>query len=673
MPIQNRLEARVFSAATMSLSLRYHSPLLPWHGMRLFFELYTIAGSSGLEYIFSHSPFLFTRGPGLISSRLSAIFNYQPLDTQNQEIRLVRLERRTTKNASSDHIMNCSIFHLPFGSAKKYKAVSYVWGDPTLRYPIYVNGKLLLITKSLNSLLSELENNKSSSALWIDAICINQSDDAEKTDQVQRMAKIYRKATKVLAWLGVEEDGSDFAMDFANVVGDVITLAFTHGIKDIHNSKEVLQLLSALFVLERPAIKNGKIELHYQPAALYHLFERPFWLRAWIIQEVTAAREIVVLCGSRRIVWDNLVNANLVSSEYLLYFQRELEGGRIPNFSVSHAPSVMMSMVSKNAEAIQKCNLKSIIARVYTGSHCCIKASDPRDYVYALLGMAADARSLGLKVDYSKSCRDVYIDLATAFICNGDLDILSYCRYPRNRSDIPSWVPDWSSILTARMPSQLYCVAASTSCIPLEIQDSALPNIIKVKGAYVDCIKRTGTVRANTAEPFTNWYHDFLKLLVRCQELNPNIDIDGAAWRTPVMDLELPAGFNPKFQRADISHYNRFLQQFQIGEKIFDFERDMLGCDESEGRDCLPYSYCFKATASLLGMSFMTVDGQIGLGPDTMEEGDIIAIIFRVNVPFVLRPVANGYYKVIGECYVYGIMDGEFMRTNPEHVVFELC
>jgi len=56
-----------------------------------------------------------------------------------------------------------------------------------------------------------------------------------------------------------------------------------------------------------------------------------------------------------------------------------------------------------------------------------------------------------------------------------------------------------------------------------------------------------------------------------------------------------------------------------------------------------------------------------------MEEGDIIAIIFRVNVPFVLRPVANGYYKVIGECYVYGIMDGEFMRTNPEHVVFELC
>jgi hypothetical protein len=80
-----------------------------------------------------------------------------------------------------------------------------VWGDPTSMEPILINGKKYNITKNLYDALNSLPDiDKSSVWWWIDAICIDQQDNTEKSMQVPRMTHIYSSAYRVLAWLGAE-------------------------------------------------------------------------------------------------------------------------------------------------------------------------------------------------------------------------------------------------------------------------------------------------------------------------------------------------------------------------------------------------------------------------------------------------------------------------------------
>jgi hypothetical protein len=59
---------------------------------------------------------------------------------------------------------------------------------------------------------------------------------------------------------------------------------------------------------------------------------------------------------------------------------------------------------------------------------------------------------------------------------------------------------------------------------------------------------------------------------------------------------------------------------------------------------------------------FMTSDFRMCFGLDDMDEDDLIALFLGTQVPFVVREVASDVYILVGECYVYGIMDGEAMQ-----------
>jgi len=71
---------------------------------------------------------------------------------------------------------------------------------------------------------------------------------------------------------------------------------------------------------------------------------------------------------------------------------------------------------------------------------------------------------------------------------------------------------------------------------------------------------------------------------------------------------------------------------------------------------------------------FVTKNGLMGVGPDGMKEGDIIGILFGGRVPYVLRPVGDGF-RFVGECYVSGLMNGEAVQTwkkGSKKYIFEL-
>jgi hypothetical protein len=123
-------------------------------------------------------------------------FQYQPLDPDVDGIRLIILEPAE----SPLYKIQCVIKHVTFAEKPKYEALSYMWGDPSLRKEITLNGK----SKSVNhNLLRALQTLRSSTrrTLWIDALCINQEDVVEKTKQLRIMPYIYQRAQTVVVSL----------------------------------------------------------------------------------------------------------------------------------------------------------------------------------------------------------------------------------------------------------------------------------------------------------------------------------------------------------------------------------------------------------------------------------------------------------------------------------------
>ncbi|KAF1850138.1 heterokaryon incompatibility, partial [Cucurbitaria berberidis CBS 394.84] len=86
--------------------------------------------------------------------------------------------------------------------AGDFAALSYVWGSPSNRERITVNGTDVPATMNLEAALRRVRNTEKVELLWVDAICINQTDIVEKNIQVMRMKEIYTKSARVLVWIG---------------------------------------------------------------------------------------------------------------------------------------------------------------------------------------------------------------------------------------------------------------------------------------------------------------------------------------------------------------------------------------------------------------------------------------------------------------------------------------
>jgi hypothetical protein len=129
---------------------------------------------------------------------------YQPLDSQSKEFRLVDIhpaEERTS-------IVQCTLRHESLRSEPPtiFETVSYVWGDPTSRDIMEVNGFAVDVPASSVAALQRLRLKTVLRTLWIDALCINQSDVHERSEQVRMMGEIYRSSQGNLIYLGEVRD-----------------------------------------------------------------------------------------------------------------------------------------------------------------------------------------------------------------------------------------------------------------------------------------------------------------------------------------------------------------------------------------------------------------------------------------------------------------------------------
>jgi hypothetical protein len=111
-------------------------------------------------------------------------------------------------------MIECELTTCAWSWKTAFKAVSYTWRQPKPCKKILVNGHSVSVRQNLWNLLYELRLAKETSLLWIDALCINQSNVSERNTPVPLMSMIYRGAKTVLAWLGWLPNGNTRAVEF---------------------------------------------------------------------------------------------------------------------------------------------------------------------------------------------------------------------------------------------------------------------------------------------------------------------------------------------------------------------------------------------------------------------------------------------------------------------------
>ncbi len=207
---------------------------------------------------------------------------YCPLDDLD-EIRLLYLQPRFSDH---DDTIRCNIKHVKLSEAPNYEALSYMWGFKGNEKPIYVDANDHYVRENLWSALYHLRLKDEERPLWIDAICINQDNIAERNLQVSQMGRIYSNASRAVVWLGGKSVESSLAIGVLSKTGNDSDWAS----------------FSDNSILFPPVTEKGILKLE----AIRSICYREYWTRLWIIQEVLSATDILICCDNESLPWANL-------------------------------------------------------------------------------------------------------------------------------------------------------------------------------------------------------------------------------------------------------------------------------------------------------------------------------------------------------------------------------
>jgi hypothetical protein len=207
-------------------------------------------------------------------------YEYEPLPKQRSFIRILVLLSSSPENPQIECELTVIEFKPGVALTKPYEALSWCWGSapPKPYVNIRKNGRVFakFISPDLHAALRALRYRQQDRYLWIDAICINQTNFPEKNHQVEMMSAIYGRAESVCIWLGESDSSSKMALKF--IRDEVLKL---QNFDELCESKEASRKWSALL----------------------DLMQRPWFSRRWVVQEIALARKAKIYCGPDEISW----------------------------------------------------------------------------------------------------------------------------------------------------------------------------------------------------------------------------------------------------------------------------------------------------------------------------------------------------------------------------------
>ncbi|EUC41320.1 hypothetical protein COCMIDRAFT_106492 [Bipolaris oryzae ATCC 44560] len=533
---------------------------------------------------------------------------YSDLPQGPSRIRVLRLSP-----GRCEEEITCDLIEEPLPLVE-FEALSYFWGVTLRPYAIKVNEKPFYIGYNLYSALKELRNTEHERLLWVDAVCINQHDDTEKSNQVQMMRDIFSKASKVVVWLGESAPATGSMFEFVRQFGNAKTEE-TDTLWGNHTTQSTWMSMQKEYL---------------------RIFRHDWWRRAWVVQEVVVGRHVVMQCGAFQVDWEAMHKL----FTYGPFANDLFRGYRPPSF----AKYIQSLREEANDAEDSGVTLGDLVIRFRLQS-----ATFGSDKIYALLGLLHSDNPSLITPDYSKPPDEVFLQFTESCLVHmKNLDILSYA--PGAQLHDASWCRDWRLNYDHPFLFKAKRLLDLESSRPFSASGRHPPSfainlehrILTVAGCKIDVVARTGIVPVREPWQKIDWGQ-----ILR-------------SWER-VADEELghteTSALRESFNRAVTADCWQ-IEPTDWRRRIKPPQDDP--CDDEDKKYRLAvYNAC------ICRRFFVTKNGMFGLGPWDMKRGDTVSVLLGGKIPFILRRCVNRsparipsatYHKLVGEAFVDGLM-----------------
>lgn len=503
------------------------------------------------------------------------------------------------------------------------------------------------ITENLDIALRHLRYEETPRYLWIDALCINQANEPEKSKQVANMGTAFKKADHVIAWLGPKENNSDLAMALFHVMGlhldvdwetDTMRLRRKEGTggSDVQQEQEIPELLE-LF-----KARGGFPVTSEQARAVDFLFSRPYFERAWIAQEIRLASHVFFQCGK-----------NTISEKHMWVSTKALNKMFRLNTGVTSSERWCEARrcIGLLANARMQRHSETIFTLRQNLGHLLCK--DARDKIYSVLGlMDPSIRRLTIVPSYSQPTEQVYTNIARCAITQwSELEILKDCELSSRVLKVPSWVPDWSTPAQSKDMGTVWSACAYVAGRP-SFDDSGLQ--CTVSGVFKSRIIKVGNhVESNFGDSDKELWAKFRSL----RPVAENLDAEYLTGET-LLEVYCRIFVWNTFQKLS------YVKSLELLKKVWC--EDDSSSEHNFVEDIGGAINYFRWSPMIMRnrRCFSTSSGHLGLGPAAAQVDDVVCVLLGCRYPIVLRPAADGTYQVVGICYTHGLMNGEIVYNN---------
>jgi hypothetical protein len=551
-----------------------------------------------------------------------APYPYESLASSHRDIRLLTLHGALEETDP----LSGSISHHSLNNALVYDALSYTWSYDLVGSPIHIDGVAFNIGPNLESALRHIRCSDDRT-LWIDAICIDQENENERKQQVQLMQWIFGSAKRVIAWLGTATFDSGLAMRTLEQLEE----------------KDVIQMAKAGFTCPRwVALKN--------------LWSRPFWGRIWIVQEIVLGNgRVRVQCGHDHITRCTLERAFKTLRSHLDNPSTLLWEGLDCNMDwFMNLLTVCCGYDDKLDDPQRSQHLEDLLD--FTGHFL---ATDPRDHVYALLGLLRDRGRTAIEPDYSMTLKQVYANTVKELVSSkGTLMVLNGNRSTKIKN-LSSWMPifgdhvrrgyGWRDRFKASGYDAQPCVKFSECCTLLMTKGVLVDHVYAVQGPFEN---EQGAFH----DPNILAHMDKMSVHALSRKdrhkLLPTMESTRTAF-LKTLTSNTSEGTNDSGEEYNLSDFQLQLESLMRSK----------GAKRSQQENMREFGPLIQGIVRTLRYRcfFTTRHGWIGVGPYDTKPGDFCALIPGGDLPFVLRKEGTEQ-ALVGDCYLHGIMHGELMR-----------
>lgn len=435
-------------------------------------------------------------------------------------------------------------------------------------------------------------------------------------------------------WLGREDSNTEEAFECAH---------FIH-----KNAFDEETPWESLALYRSPAVPLWKVSKSLE--FLAELTYKPWFYRAWTFQEVILPSTVSLVCGKSSMLLECLEACSVPASRQSTLFSAEAQ--------FIFATREIEDTYLEDLGRLPADDLERLLSARRKA-----KMSDPRDYIFSLLGLFSPSVSLSLSLNYSISVKDLFTAVAKHIIrASGEIRILCSVESPKHVDSeaFPSWVPDWrasseslQNVLHNRNPRSRY---RATRESVLDYDPSSYGNELHLYGIPIGTVDQAGRY---------NDFHSISDFKLGSRYDHTNQPITAALRQAQTLD------FDALNERIGVKHPNRKRLEdfFDIPMKARIRRRKCRQCPGTHTMPILSMDRVPIGHKNVRSQAFFTTNSRyFGLGPSCTVEGDQIFLLISSDVPFILRP-AGKKFKLVGACYVHGIMYGEGLCKNFTSII----